>query len=937
MPAEISSLLVSLAADATPLARGLDSAAVRVTAFERTATAAAARAENGVVGSFGRISTAAVASGARMAAFATGAVLTGIGGLVAALRGVTSSLDDLQTAADRLRMPVEQLQAWRYAAGETDVEITQLEGAFLSLGRKIGEAAKEASGPAAKAFADLGINVRDTSGNIKSTSDVVIELSAAIQRLPTQEQRLAAMFDLARQNGAELLRLLDAGPESIQGMLSKARELGLVMDADLVKRGADINREFEILEQPISVGVKGAVVEAAGALSEFFEQLKDFDDRSSSSLSDRLASLGAERIDVESKILALRAQDRDGIGGAWGADNSQIISTLEDQLRALSEEEGRILEVLEKRRSTKAATPQPTEPAPLPLTTFAAGVTPPTPTADPRKNLDFISGYDEVMAKAREATAQLEMERQALRLTTVEADALRRAFELLNQVQAQNGAVTPEQRAQIIALASDQAILADEIDKSKAKTEDLTKSATEGFKSIADSIGQAIVGTKDWKTVLGDVISLLIKLASNWLGPKIATALGVAPAAATTDSVASAVSRTLAGTPANDNVSTAAVAKAVDLAAQREAIGAIESGGDYGALGVLTKSGDRAYGKYQVMGSNVGPWTKDALGYSMTPDQFLSAPWAQDMVFNKQFGNSLAKYGNANDAASVWFTGRPMSTGAGATDILGTSGSQYVANFNAALEKTTGSLGNMNSTVTDAIGLLGKPANNATWLSGGATNTVAKAASGPLDLGQFTGGGASSGGFLTNITGLFTNIFSGLGKMLSGLVGGAAKGIGGFFSSILGALFNAKGNAFGPSGLTAFAGGGVFTNSIVSTPTMFKFGNGDKFGVMGEAGQEAVMPLSKDSSGWLGVSLHGAMNDNWAIAMGGMAKVAAGARMSGGGHVVHYRAGDTVIQGNITEDIWPRVRAEIAMSAADTKKDISRNFGSYQRMSMERD
>ena len=69
------------------------------------------------------------------------------------------------------------------------------------------------------------------------------------------------------------------------------------------------------------------------------------------------------------------------------------------------------------------------------------------------------------------------------------------------------------------------------------------------------------------------------------------------------------------------------------------------------------------------------------------------------------------------------------------------------------------------------------------------------------------------------------------------------------------AMFAANGAAF--SGPTAFAKGGSFTNGLYNTPTLFKFGAGGKFGVMGEAGPEAVMPLSRDSQGRLGVSTHG--------------------------------------------------------------------------------
>ena len=60
----------------------------------------------------------------------------------------------------------------------------------------------------------------------------------------------------------------------------------------------------------------------------------------------------------------------------------------------------------------------------------------------------------------------------------------------------------------------------------------------------------------------------------------------------------------------------------------------------------------------------------------------------------------------------------------------------------------------------------------------------------------------------------------------------------------------AKGGAY-DYGVEAFAKGGMFTNSIVNTPTLFKFAKGT--GLMGEAGPEAIMPLKRDSQGNLGV------------------------------------------------------------------------------------
>jgi lambda family phage tail tape measure protein len=88
---------------------------------------------------------------------------------------------------------------------------------------------------------------------------------------------------------------------------------------------------------------------------------------------------------------------------------------------------------------------------------------------------------------------------------------------------------------------------------------------------------------------------------------------------------------------------------------------------------------------------------------------------------------------------------------------------------------------------------------------------------------------------------------------------GAAGGGGGGILSSIGAFFGsffAKGAAF-DGGVQAFANGGAFTNGVYSSPTMFAFANGSQFGVMGEAGAEAVMPLHRGPDGSLGIRADG--------------------------------------------------------------------------------
>lgn len=86
------------------------------------------------------------------------------------------------------------------------------------------------------------------------------------------------------------------------------------------------------------------------------------------------------------------------------------------------------------------------------------------------------------------------------------------------------------------------------------------------------------------------------------------------------------------------------------------AISTQESHGRYNALGVVTRSGDRAYGKYQIMGNNIPKWSKAALGRSVTPQEFLKSPQIQEKVAQYVLSSYFNRYGAAG-AAKAWYAG----------------------------------------------------------------------------------------------------------------------------------------------------------------------------------------------------------------------------------------------------------------------------------------
>ena len=124
----------------------------------------------------------------------------------------------------------------------------------------------------------------------------------------------------------------------------------------------------------------------------------------------------------------------------------------------------------------------------------------------------------------------------------------------------------------------------------------------------------------------------------------------------------------------------------VDIKQAGEAIGTFESGGNYGTIGVQTAHG-RALGKYQVMEENLPDFLSKAGLPSMSADEFLKNHSAQDQVFSSVFGGYMKSTGSFNDAASMWFSGKPIAQSGGRKDALGTTVPAYLAATNAILAR----------------------------------------------------------------------------------------------------------------------------------------------------------------------------------------------------------------------------------------------------------
>ena len=145
------------------------------------------------------------------------------------------------------------------------------------------------------------------------------------------------------------------------------------------------------------------------------------------------------------------------------------------------------------------------------------------------------------------------------------------------------------------------------------------------------------------------------------------------------------------------------------------------------------------------------------------------------------------------------------------------------------------------------------------------TATMANTAA--LEANTLALGGTSTTTAASSVTGNSGGLFGFLGSLFgssgsAATYSGALSGTGSSSYADVAALAASFSNGapFADTNLSMFANGNSFSNSVVSEPTLFKFANGDKTGLMGEAGPEAIMPLTRGTDGKLGVASIGPTN-----------------------------------------------------------------------------
>jgi hypothetical protein len=312
-------------------------------------------------------------------------VLAGATGLGLLISKSIDFADTIAKTADAIGVSTDALQQYRFAADIAGVEQEKLDKSLTRFVRNMGELARSSS-ETQTALKDLDPVLLSNLRNANSIEEALRLTFRALANTGDQAKKAAIAYAIFGRSGIAMTNIVKDGSTALEEQLQKARDLGIVIDEELLRSAERAKDQFTILATVIKAQATKAVLEHAGEIANLTQKLIDGIPKIirwteefakwigliDETPAEKLREITSEIDTLQRRLATLRANPSRGDIG--------IAASIEREIAALkAEREGLRAEVARREREAQAgAASTGGKPAPGPLR-----VTIP-PSTDPR-------------------------------------------------------------------------------------------------------------------------------------------------------------------------------------------------------------------------------------------------------------------------------------------------------------------------------------------------------------------------------------------------------------------------------------------------------------------------------------------------------------------------------------------------------------------------
>ena len=220
----------------------------------------------GVQGRMKNFGASVSRAGGTLTKFVSGPMAGAVAGLGALAKKEGERADALLDAQARTQASLETLQEYKHVADQAGVSEEFFSDATKDMSRQLASAAQGGK-RASAAFDALGINIRDSNGEVRSTSELTEEAMQKLAGMENESRRAAIAQDLFKSSQQDVLAVVSQGADAIDKQRQKAHELGVVQSEEAVKSANEFRKSVEELQTKL----KGMAVRIGSEVAPLLE------------------------------------------------------------------------------------------------------------------------------------------------------------------------------------------------------------------------------------------------------------------------------------------------------------------------------------------------------------------------------------------------------------------------------------------------------------------------------------------------------------------------------------------------------------------------------------------------------------------------------------------------------------------------------------------
>lgn len=174
------------------------------------------------------------------------------GALLGLTHQAASYADEIDKASIRSGVARDSLQELRFVGDQLGVTFTGMTSVMESFTRRIPQI-REGTGRSAEAFAQLGVHLEDSQGNMRSMNDLFPDLIRGLSGIRNETERNAIGTQIFGRRFFEIVPMLEAGGDEIERLMRRSRELGLVMGDDAIADLVAFKDEWSEVQQQLKM------------------------------------------------------------------------------------------------------------------------------------------------------------------------------------------------------------------------------------------------------------------------------------------------------------------------------------------------------------------------------------------------------------------------------------------------------------------------------------------------------------------------------------------------------------------------------------------------------------------------------------------------------------------------------------------------------------